>query len=104
MALLHALLYTLLPALLGTDSAPELFTGTAPALGGVALLAVVAVGAALAWAAVRGIATWPPLDGAGPLGDALRRRAERTPVAPAVAPDTPGKPRPRAPGAAPAAA
>ncbi|GAA1117167.1 DUF6412 domain-containing protein [Nocardiopsis composta] len=102
MAVLHTLLYTLLPALLGTDPAPELFDGTA--LGGVALLAVVAVGAALAWAAVRAIATWPPLDGAGTLGDALRRRAERTPVAPAIAPDTPGKPRPRAPGAAPAAA
>ncbi|MFC3998359.1 DUF6412 domain-containing protein [Nocardiopsis sediminis] len=95
----YVLLQFLFPAadVLLTDAA-------GPITGSFALLALVAVGAALAWIAVRGVAAWPVPDSEGGRADAMRRRSDRAAAPPLRDPDAPGKPRPRAPGAAPTAA
>ncbi|WP_052745761.1 DUF6412 domain-containing protein [Allosalinactinospora lopnorensis] len=98
-----AAIYTLLHLLFfGAESAWPL--SSLPTAGALTALAVVAIGAALAWMAVRGIRAWPLLDGGVSRCGAVLRRAERAVVAPVRHPGTPGKPRPRAPGAAPVAA
>lgn len=69
-----------------------------PVTGAFAVLALVAVGAALTWVVVRGVRAWPLSGNGGSPAEVLRRCCTRTVVLPVRAPDTPGKPRPRAPG------
>ncbi|GHC96279.1 hypothetical protein GCM10007079_48730 [Nocardiopsis terrae] len=68
--------------------------------GGALTLLVVAVGAALAWMALRGTAPWPVGDTATGTAHAMRRRSRKLPVLTLCDPDAAGRPRPRAPGAA----
>ncbi len=76
-----------------------------PGAGGGALtLLVVAVGAALALLALRGMSLWPVGDTATGAAHAMRRRSRTLPVLSLCDPDAAGRPRPRAPGAAPSAA
>ncbi|PSK99536.1 hypothetical protein CLV63_103261 [Murinocardiopsis flavida] len=78
---------------------------SAPAPGAFAFLAAVAIGAVLGRLAVRACAARTPADGAVPCnGLAMLRRSERTGPVLLCDPGAPGRPRPRAPGAAPAAA
>ncbi|WP_026116666.1 DUF6412 domain-containing protein [Nocardiopsis valliformis] len=67
---------------------------------GALTLLVVAVGAALAWLALRGTALWPAGDTATGTAHAMRRRSKKLPVLALCDPDAAGRPRPRAPGAA----
>nr|WP_221308836.1 DUF6412 domain-containing protein [Nocardiopsis mwathae] len=76
---------------------------TAAPAGALALLAIVAVGAALSWIAVRGLRAWPPFDGEVGRSRSMLRRSEGLDPPPLRDPDAPGKPRPRAPGAVPVA-
>lgn len=104
--MLLLLTHVLAAALFGPDLVPGGVldaVGGLTGLGGAALLAAVAVGAALVLVALRG---HPPecTGSAAPAEESWLRRSARRPVPPAAAPDTPGKPRPRAPGAALAAA
>jgi len=80
--------------LFGVDGAPL-------SLGPLTVLATLAVGAALLWLAVAGhrLRTAPETEPHARAG-ALRRRHQRIGVVVSVAPNVPGKPRPRAPGAA----
>ncbi|QVQ50481.1 hypothetical protein J4H86_16345 [Spiractinospora alimapuensis] len=73
--------------------------GTPGMSGAFALLAVTAA-AFLALRLVRGFSSWPAGDAAPDAVRAMRRKSERLQVVPLRAPDTPGRPRPRAPGAA----
>lgn len=107
MAAVHAFcasLYSFFGSGLFGSGAVELL-GAAPVPNAFALLAVVAVGAALGWMAVRGCVAWPLFDGeATGRGLAMLRRSQRTGPVSLCDPDAPGKPRPRAPGTAPAVA
>lgn len=99
MAAINALLYALL-----LGSVDLLPLSTPPAAGAFAALAIVAIGAALTWMVVRGGRVWPVLDSGPSQGMAMRHRSACTATVAVRDPDAPGKPRPRAPGAAPAAA
>ncbi|WP_017556269.1 DUF6412 domain-containing protein [Nocardiopsis baichengensis] len=105
MAFIYALFTALLlgPAGAAFD-VPGLSGGSAPELGAFALLAVVAVGTALVCAVVRAPAAWALSDRGEAHRGSMRRRSAAAPVPPQRDPDAAGKPRPRAPGAAPAAA
>lgn len=74
------------------------------AAGAVAALAVVAIGAALVWTVLHGIAAWRASDRGSEVRDAMRRRSGRLQVVTLRDPDAPGRTRPRAPGAVPSAA
>ncbi|QBI52101.1 DUF6412 domain-containing protein [Streptomonospora litoralis] len=69
-----------------------------PALGAFAVLAIVALGAAVARAVCRVGARSAPHTAEDSRRDFLLRSGECAPAPPVRAPDTPGKPRPRAPG------
>lgn len=105
MAFIYALFTALLlgPAGWTADGAP-VADGAAPALGAFALLAVVTVSTALVCAVVRGLAAWILPDSGEARRGSMRRRSDAAPVPPQRDPDAAGKPRPRAPGAVPAAA
>ncbi|ASU82083.1 hypothetical protein CDO52_04175 [Nocardiopsis gilva YIM 90087] len=93
-------LYTLFHVLFAGLDDPWSLVPTAAPGGALALLALVAVGAALSWIAVRGLRAWPPLDdGEVDRSRAMLWRSERLTPPPLRDPDAPGKPRPRAPGA-----
>ncbi|MFC7326342.1 DUF6412 domain-containing protein [Marinactinospora rubrisoli] len=100
MPICHAVAHVLL---LGTDLDTLLPLG-GPVVGPVTLLAMVAVGAALAWVTVRGGRSRPCADSdVRTRCGAMLRRSERGALLAFRDPDAPGRPRPRAPGAAPAA-
>ncbi|GAA3728509.1 hypothetical protein HDA32_000159 [Spinactinospora alkalitolerans] len=100
MAFIQTVLHALL---LGFDVTGAL--GGGPWSASLTLLALVAVGAALALMAVRGCVAPPFSDGdARVRRNAMRRRAGRGFAVVSRDPDAPGKTRPRAPGAAPVAA
>lgn len=95
MASLYALFHVLFT---GFDELWGLALTPAPG-GALALLALVAVGAALSWIAVRGLRSWPSFDdGEVDRSRAMLWRSERLTPPPLRDPDAPGKPRPRAPG------
>ncbi|MDA2805573.1 DUF6412 domain-containing protein [Nocardiopsis suaedae] len=106
MAFIYALFTALLlgPAGWSADAAAPLADGSAPVFGAFALLAVVTVSTALVCAVVRGLAAWILPDSGEARRGSMRRRSDAAPVPPQRDPDAAGKPRPRAPGAVPAAA
>ncbi|WP_150240422.1 DUF6412 domain-containing protein [Nocardiopsis quinghaiensis] len=63
-------------------------------------LLLVTVGAAVAWYVLCGAGPWPAGDTATGAAHAMRRKSARLPVPTLRDPDAPGRPRPRAPGAA----
>ncbi len=71
-----------------------------PSVGGLAVLAVLAVGVVLACVAVRAGRVWRLLSGGSSSSVALRRRSACTAPVAVRDPDAPGKPRPRAPSVA----
>ncbi|CAM4201714.1 hypothetical protein GCM10009799_22920 [Nocardiopsis rhodophaea] len=96
MASVYALFHVLFA---GFDELWSLVPTAAPA-GALAVLALVAVGAALSWISVRGLRAWPPFDdGEVDRSRAMLWRSQRLTPPPLRDPDAPGKPRPRAPGA-----
>ncbi|MDA8369442.1 MAG: DUF6412 domain-containing protein [Nocardiopsaceae bacterium] len=96
-----ALVYMLLGWLLSGGLWP--MTGHDTVAGAFTVLALVAAGSALTWMIVRGVHTRPRIDGDSRRSRAMLLRSERAVAPPLQDPDAPGKPRPRAPGAAPAA-
>lgn len=72
----------------------------ATGMSGVFAVLAVAAAACLALYLVRGLAAWPAREAIPDAARAMRRKSERLQVVPLRAPDTPGRPRPRAPGAA----
>ncbi|MFD6948810.1 hypothetical protein A6A08_14855 [Nocardiopsis sp. TSRI0078] len=63
-------------------------------------LLLATVGAAVALCVLYGAGPWPAGDTATGAAHAMRRRSARAPVPALRDPDAPGRPRPRAPGAA----
>ncbi|WP_017603084.1 DUF6412 domain-containing protein [Nocardiopsis alkaliphila] len=94
---MHFLLPLLEFLVLGVSPVEFLTPGAqGPAL----LLLAAAVGTALTWLIMRGMALWPITDQATGTGHAMRRRSARLPVLTLRDPDAAGRPRPRAPGSA----
>lgn len=105
MAFIYALFTALLLGPAGWAADGSLVAdGAPPVLGAFALLAVVTVGTALVCAVVRGLTAWFLPDSGEARRGSMRRRSDAAPVPPQRDPDAAGKPRPRAPGAVPAAA
>lgn len=92
----HALLLVMEFLTLGTQP----FDAVAALAPGTLAVVTAAATACLALYLVRGLAPWPTGEATADAVRAMRRRSDRLPVVTYRAPDTAGKPRPRAPGAA----